>query len=42
MDQWIQAACEGLVQYVKKEMDAYRLYTVMPRLLKYMDDLTNW
>jgi len=42
MDQWIQAACAGLVQFVRKEMEAYRLYTVMPRLLKYMDDLTNW
>ena len=23
-------------------MKAYRLYTVVPRLLKFMDDLTNW
>jgi isoleucyl-tRNA synthetase len=38
----LQAACAGLVQFVRKEMEAYRLYTVMPRLLKYMDDLTNW
>jgi isoleucyl-tRNA synthetase len=25
-----------------REMKAYRLYTVVPRLLKFMDDLTNW
>jgi hypothetical protein len=28
MDNWIQAACAGLVQFVRKEMEAYRLYTV--------------
>jgi isoleucyl-tRNA synthetase len=25
-----------------QEMQAYHLYTVVPRLLKFMDDLTNW
>ena len=42
MDQWIQAAAAGLLQFVNVEMKAYRLYTVVPRLLKFMDDLTNW
>jgi isoleucyl-tRNA synthetase len=42
MDQWIQAAAAGLLQFVNAEMKAYRLYTVVPRLLKFMDDLTNW
>ena len=42
MDQWIQAAAAGLLQFVNKEMKAYRLYTVVPRLLKFMEDLTNW
>ncbi len=28
MDNWIQAASAGLVQFVRKEMEAYRLYTV--------------
>ena len=27
---------------VYQEMQAYHLYTVVPRLLKFMDDLTNW
>ena len=31
MDNWIQAACAGLVQFVRKEMEAYRLYTVRAR-----------
>ncbi|EKX54118.1 hypothetical protein GUITHDRAFT_132515 [Guillardia theta CCMP2712] len=42
MDQWIQAAAAGLLQFVQKEMQAYRLYTVVPRLLRFMEDLTNW
>ena len=42
MDQWIQAAAAGLLHFVNAEMKAYRLYTVVPRLLKFMDDLTNW
>lgn len=28
MDNWIQAASAGLVQFVRQEMEAYRLYTV--------------
>ena len=32
----------GLLSFVRKEMSAYRLYTVVPRLLAFMDDLTNW
>lgn len=28
MDMWIQAACAGLVQFTRQEMEAYRLYTV--------------
>lgn len=42
LDQWIQASMAGLLSFVRKEMSAYRLYTVVPRLLAFMDDLTNW
>jgi isoleucyl-tRNA synthetase len=42
LDQWIQASMAGLLSFVRKEMAAYRLYTVVPRLLSFMDDLTNW
>ena len=28
LDQWINSATESLVQFVRQEMDAYRLYTV--------------
>ncbi len=30
------------MQFVRKEMAAYRLYTVVPRLLDFIHQLTNW
>jgi isoleucyl-tRNA synthetase len=42
MDRWIIAACNSLVQFTRKEMEAYRLYTVIPRLLVLIEQLTNW
>ena len=42
MDRWILASTQSLLQYVNAEMEAYRLYTVVPRLLKMVDDTTNW
>eukprot|EP00292_Cryptomonas_paramecium_P004655 CAMPEP_0113728112 /NCGR_PEP_ID=MMETSP0038_2-20120614/41662_1 /TAXON_ID=2898 /ORGANISM="Cryptomonas paramecium" /LENGTH=809 /DNA_ID=CAMNT_0000659505 /DNA_START=36 /DNA_END=2462 /DNA_ORIENTATION=+ /assembly_acc=CAM_ASM_000170 len=42
MDRWIRASAAGLVQFVRGEMAGYRLYTVVPRLLRFVDDLTNW
>ncbi|KAJ3679155.1 hypothetical protein LUZ60_017166 [Juncus effusus] len=41
LDQWINSATESLVGFVRQEMDAYRLYTVVPYLLKFIDNLTN-
>ncbi|KAJ1965509.1 isoleucine--tRNA ligase, partial [Dispira parvispora] len=42
MDRWILASCQSLIKFVKQEMEAYRLYTVVPRLLSMIDQLTNW
>lgn len=42
VDIWILAATSGLVNYVHTEMKAYRLYTVVPRLVSFIDELTNW
>ncbi|KAI1841949.1 hypothetical protein JX265_002995 [Neoarthrinium moseri] len=42
MDRWILASCQSLIQYVNQEMAAYRLYTVVPRLLELIDNTTNW
>ncbi|RKO91449.1 tRNA synthetases class I-domain-containing protein, partial [Blyttiomyces helicus] len=42
MDRWILASTQTLIGYVRREMEAYRLYTVTPELLKLIDSLTNW
>lgn len=31
-----------LSQFVHTEMKAYRLYTVVPRLVEFIEQLTNW
>lgn len=41
LDHWIKSATNSLVSFVRQEMDAYRLYTVVPYLVKYIDNLTN-
>ena len=33
---------EQLIGFVHTEMAAYRLYTVMPRLVAFLDQLTKW
>lgn len=42
MDIWIVSFKESLLDFIAKEMKAYRLYTVVPRLTKFIDQLTNW
>ncbi|EMD37268.1 hypothetical protein CERSUDRAFT_113919 [Gelatoporia subvermispora B] len=42
MDRWILARCQSLINLVREEMAAYRLYTIIPRLLDLIDELTNW
>ena len=42
MDKWIVSFTQSLLLFVAKEMAAYRLYTVIPRLMKFIDNLTNW
>jgi len=42
MDRWILAAANGLVQFTRREMEAYRLYTVVPCLVEMIEQLTNW
>lgn len=41
-DIWISAATQELIKFVHDEMAAYRLYTVMPALVKFVGQLTNW
>jgi len=42
MDRWILASCQSLLKFVNKEMAAYRLYTVVPKLLGLLDNTSNW
>ncbi|HIK84128.1 MAG TPA: isoleucine--tRNA ligase [Myxococcales bacterium] len=42
LDRWILSVLQSLVRDVNDEMEAYRLYTVVPRLVSFIDDLTNW
>ncbi|KAF2030661.1 hypothetical protein EK21DRAFT_111752 [Setomelanomma holmii] len=42
LDRWILASCQSLLKFVNAEMAAYRLYTVVPRLLELIDNTTNW
>lgn len=42
MDRWILSTTHSLIKYVRAEMDAYHLYTVVPRLLQFIHQLTNW
>lgn len=42
MDKWIVSSSQTLVEFVRNEMESYRLYTIVPRLISYLDTLTNW
>jgi isoleucyl-tRNA synthetase len=42
IDRWILSVLQSLIRDVNREMEAYRLYTVVPRLVSFIDDLTNW
>jgi len=42
LDQWIKSRINSLANKVSSEIDAYRLYNVMPEIYKFVDDLTNW
>eukprot|EP00117_Sycon_ciliatum_P023564 scpid24302/ scgid20002/ Isoleucine--tRNA ligase, cytoplasmic; Isoleucyl-tRNA synthetase len=42
MDCWIVSFTQSLLKFVHTEMAAYRLYTVVPRLVRYIGQLTNW
>jgi isoleucyl-tRNA synthetase len=42
LDRWIVSTMQSLIRDVNREMEAYRLYTVVPRLVAFIDDLTNW
>jgi isoleucyl-tRNA synthetase len=42
MDRWILANTQTLLESIKQDMEAYKLYTVLPRLRQLIEHLTNW
>ena len=41
-DNWIVSNLQTLKRNIAKEMEAYRLYNVVPALFTFIEDLTNW
>lgn len=42
MDRWILSVLQSLVAEVNEQMEGYYLYNVVPPVLGFIDDLTNW
>ena len=42
VDRWILSVLQSLVRTVNAEMEGYYLYNVIPPLIEFVDDLTNW
>jgi isoleucyl-tRNA synthetase len=41
-DNWMLSSLQTLKKNISKEMEAYRLYNVVPALFTFIEDLTNW
>ena len=41
-DNWIIAANQNLIKFVRHEMESYKLYNVLRPMLGFIEDLTNW
>ena len=41
-DNWIISSLQTLKKNIAKEMEAYKLYNVVPALFQFIEDLTNW
>jgi len=42
IDRWILSMVQSLIKRVNEEMEGYYLYNVIPPLIDFVDDLTNW
>ena len=42
LDRWIISRFQTLCHRVHEQMEAYRLYNVVPQVLDFIEDLTNW
>jgi isoleucyl-tRNA synthetase len=41
LDRWILSRLNSLIDHTNREMEAYKLYNVVPNLLSFIEDLTN-
>jgi len=41
LDQWLLSRLQALIENTQREMSAYRLYNVVPELLRFIEELTN-
>ncbi|KAK8882659.1 hypothetical protein M9Y10_045301 [Tritrichomonas musculus] len=42
LNKWITSRLNRLIQFVHNEMNAYRLYAVLPELIKFIDEMSRW
>ncbi len=42
IDRWVVSVLQSLIADVNEEMEAYRLYAVVPPIIGFVGDLTNW
>ena len=42
LDRWVISRFHTLVEDLHKEMEAYKLYNVVPQVIGFIEDLTNW
>jgi len=42
MDKWIISYLQSLIKFVHEEMKGYRLYTVIPKLVDFIDQMSRW
>jgi isoleucyl-tRNA synthetase len=41
-DRWLLASAQDVLKFFHEEMKGYRLYTVVPKLFGFIEQLTNW
>jgi isoleucyl-tRNA synthetase len=42
MDKWIISTTGSMMKYVKEEMDNYRIYNAVPKVLRHIDKISKW
>ncbi|MBM4304777.1 MAG: isoleucine--tRNA ligase [Deltaproteobacteria bacterium] len=42
LDRWVISRLQSLIKSVDEKMEVYHLYEVVPQVIAFIDDLTNW